>query len=217
MAKKKYEWWLTEDGQAMLATLARRGLTDEELADAMHISRSTLAVWKQTYPDISDTLTQNKQIADAKIENVIFDALLNGQTTKTTTSKMVKEDPNVLKAKRARRLNELKVDPACEGWGKAELTEQVLLDVPTWIEIPQTVMETHTPPNIASAMKWMRNRDPEHWTDTSYRELNNAQAEKAKADAELARVKADQASDLTAPITVNVTMPPNDDEETEDE
>ena len=56
MAKGKYEKWLEPDGLLLLEGWARSGLTDEQIAKNMGISRSTLNDWKNKYPDISDTL-----------------------------------------------------------------------------------------------------------------------------------------------------------------
>lgn len=42
MAKGKYEQWLTEEGLLQLEAWARNGLTDEQIAANIGISRSTL-------------------------------------------------------------------------------------------------------------------------------------------------------------------------------
>jgi len=72
MAKGKYEYWLTEDGLLLLAAWARDGLTDEQIAKNCGISRSTLALWKDKYSDISDALKKGKEIADIEVENALF-------------------------------------------------------------------------------------------------------------------------------------------------
>lgn len=46
MAKGKYEYWLTPEGLLKLEGWARDGLTDEQIAHNMGISRSTLNKWK---------------------------------------------------------------------------------------------------------------------------------------------------------------------------
>ena len=42
MAKGKYEYWLSDEGKLRLAAWARDGLTDDDIAANMGISRSTL-------------------------------------------------------------------------------------------------------------------------------------------------------------------------------
>lgn len=43
----KYEKWLTPDGLVRIGGWARDGLTDEQIAHNMGISRSTLNAWKK--------------------------------------------------------------------------------------------------------------------------------------------------------------------------
>ncbi|MCD8090351.1 MAG: helix-turn-helix domain-containing protein [Clostridiales bacterium] len=72
MAKGKYQKWLTEEGLILLEGWARDGLSDEEIAKKMGVSRSTLNEWKNKYSDISDTLKKGKEVADYEIENALF-------------------------------------------------------------------------------------------------------------------------------------------------
>jgi len=78
MAKSKHEYWLTKDGQILLRGWAREGLTDEQIANNMGISRSTLAKWKNEISDISDTISAGKEISDFEIENALFESAKNG-------------------------------------------------------------------------------------------------------------------------------------------
>lgn len=72
MAKSKVEYWLTEDGLTLLKGWARDGLTDEQIAKNCNIVRSTLNEWKKKYPDISDAIKKNKELADFEVENALF-------------------------------------------------------------------------------------------------------------------------------------------------
>lgn len=72
MAKGKYQKWLTPDGKLLLEAWARDGLTDEQIATKMGISRSTLADWKIKYPDISDALKRGKEVVDIEVENALL-------------------------------------------------------------------------------------------------------------------------------------------------
>lgn len=56
MAKSKYEAWLTDDGLLRIEGWARDGLTDEQIAHNMGISRKTLAEWKNKYAPIGLSL-----------------------------------------------------------------------------------------------------------------------------------------------------------------
>lgn len=72
MARGKFTYWLTGDGLTLLEGWAREGLTDEQLAEKMDISRSTLSDWKNKFPDISDALKKGKEVVDIQVENALL-------------------------------------------------------------------------------------------------------------------------------------------------
>lgn len=99
MAKGKYEYWLTPEGLLKLEGWARDGLTDEQIAENMGISRSTLNSWKDKYSDISDTLKRGKEVVDRQVENALLKRALgyrydevtmeNGVETKRVTKEVM--------------------------------------------------------------------------------------------------------------------------------
>jgi len=78
VAKGKYEYWLTDDGLLLIAAWARDGLTNEQIANNVSISRETLNQWRNKYPSISDALKKNKEIADIEVENALYRKALCG-------------------------------------------------------------------------------------------------------------------------------------------
>lgn len=105
MAKGKYEYWLTEEGLLLIEGWARDGLTNEQIAQNMGISRSTLHEWKDRYSDISDTLKKGKDVVDRQVENALLKRALgyeyeeikekfegNVMTERTVTKKEVVPD-----------------------------------------------------------------------------------------------------------------------------
>lgn len=78
MAKGKYERWRNEEGQALLKGWARDGLSEEQIARNMGISRSTLSEWKNRFPDISDAIKKGKEVADYEVENALFKKACSG-------------------------------------------------------------------------------------------------------------------------------------------
>ena len=81
MAKGKYQKWLTPDGLILLEGWARNGLTEEQIAHNMGISRETLRVWKNTYSAISDALKRTKEVVDLEVENALYQAAMSGNVT----------------------------------------------------------------------------------------------------------------------------------------
>ena len=88
MAKGKYQEWLTEEGLLQLEAWARDGLTEEQIAHNMGISRKTLYEWKSKYSDICDTLKRGKEVVDIQVENALLKRAL-GYTYKEVTREKV--------------------------------------------------------------------------------------------------------------------------------
>ena len=70
--QKWREWAESEEHQAVLSAWARAGMTDEEIAKQIGISRSTLAEWKKKYAPINAALATGKDFADRLIENSLY-------------------------------------------------------------------------------------------------------------------------------------------------
>ena len=81
MAKGKYEEWLEPDSLLLISAWARDGLTDDQIANNMGISRSTLSEWKRKFPDISDALKKSKAVVDIEVENALYQAAIDGNMT----------------------------------------------------------------------------------------------------------------------------------------
>lgn len=79
--KNKHLYWTSPQGLTLIRGWARDGLTDEEIARNIGISRSTLYEWKKKYPDLSNTLKEGKDYADYEIENALFNAAKAGNVT----------------------------------------------------------------------------------------------------------------------------------------
>nr|DAV18236.1 MAG TPA: terminase small subunit [Caudoviricetes sp.] len=80
----KYTEWLTKEGLIRVQGWARDGLSDEQIAKNIGISRSTLNDWKKRFPDISDTLKKGKDVADREVENALFKRAVGFSYTEET-------------------------------------------------------------------------------------------------------------------------------------
>ena len=72
MAKGKYQKWREPEGLLLLEGLARDGLTDQQIAERMGCSCSTLYDWKSKYPEISEALKRGKEVVDIQVENALL-------------------------------------------------------------------------------------------------------------------------------------------------
>lgn len=64
--------WTNEDALVLLSGWARSGLTFEQIAGNMGISRNTLQNWRKKSREIHEALRVSKEIADCHVENAMF-------------------------------------------------------------------------------------------------------------------------------------------------
>lgn len=81
MAKTTYKDWEAEEKILLLQGWARNGLTNEQIASNMDIVVSTLWEWRKKSPKISNALKIGKNEADIQVENALYKAALEGNTT----------------------------------------------------------------------------------------------------------------------------------------
>lgn len=81
MAKGKYMEWLQPEKLILLQGWARDGLSDEQIAHNMGINAATLYTWKNKYNKINEALKKGKEVADYEVENALYKAALEGNTT----------------------------------------------------------------------------------------------------------------------------------------
>lgn len=54
-------------------SLAIKGATDQDIADAFRVSRRTIIRWRQTYPSFNTACQSGKEVADAKVKKSLFE------------------------------------------------------------------------------------------------------------------------------------------------
>lgn len=71
MAKSKYETHV-KDKLILVEAWARNGLTDEQIAKNLGISKDTFYKYKKEYTDFSDSLKRGKEVVDIEVENALL-------------------------------------------------------------------------------------------------------------------------------------------------
>lgn len=182
MAKGKYKKWLEPDNLTKLEGWARDGLKDTQIADNMGINVSTLYTWKNRYSEINEALKKGKEVVDYEIENSLI-STMKKHTLTTTQYKMVKKDKLVLQAERKKFANMYKLEhPEAT---KMQILIAVAEHIPVYEQIPYVKTVTEVDPNISSMIFWLKNRRPEKYRDQTFKKLNEAQARKAIAEANI--------------------------------
>lgn len=80
MAKSKYESHVLPNLE-LVKMWARNGLTDDEIAEKLGISRDRFYYYKKHFSDFSDALKENKEYADLQVEQALFKAAMDGNVT----------------------------------------------------------------------------------------------------------------------------------------
>ena len=68
----KYLDWLEPERLELITGWSRRGLSMEQIAHNMGISKPTLINWKYNYPEIKKALSIGREVADMMVENALF-------------------------------------------------------------------------------------------------------------------------------------------------
>ena len=137
MAKSKAEKWLEPDGLLRIEGWARDGLTEEQIAKNMGVSRSTLSDYKVKYPDILRAIKNSKEVADREVENALFNKA-NGYTVKLKKPMKVRH---------------------------VEYDEQTGRKIAEYERIEYIEEEVHVPADTTAQIFWLKNRKPNEWRD----------------------------------------------------
>lgn len=85
IAKGKYQKWLEADNLILIEDWARQGLTDEQIAKNIGISKVTFYDWLKKYPNISNSLKKGKAPIDFEVENALLKRALGFEYEETET------------------------------------------------------------------------------------------------------------------------------------
>lgn len=203
MAHAEYKKWLEPDNLTKLRSWARDGLTNEQIAKKIGVKRQTFQRWLSTYSDMSDALKKGKEIVDAEIEDSLI-SIMKKHTVTTTQYKMVKKDAFNLKAERSKFANIYKLDHP--NATKEEIGIAVAEHVDVYEKIPISKTVTEVDPNASAIIFWLKNRRPDIYRDQTFQKLNEANARKTLAEAQLseAQLKAIEESDDPSNKTIIV-------------
>ncbi len=135
-APPKYARWLTDDGILLLCAWARKGLTDQQLADNIGVSRSTLNEWKKRFPQIAEALANSKAEADMHVENALYKNAVG----------YVYEEEVAFKVRR--------IEYGKDGKKRVEKEE-----------LQSTTVKRWHPGETGAQAFWLKNRLPEDWKD----------------------------------------------------
>jgi len=161
MAKGKYQDWLTSEGLLKLEAWARDGLTDEQIARNIGISRSTLAEWKNKYPDISDTLKKGKEVVDIQVENALLKRALGYEYKERKYEQIAMSDAEYYALQKV-TMQKYKLEHPEATLEEIKLVE---LGVSRYKTILVEEKTKEVVPDTTAQIFWLKNRKPTEWRD----------------------------------------------------
>ena len=151
MARAKYQEWINDpDKKTLLSGWARKGLSDQQIAKNIGISRATLNEWREKYPDISDTLKKGKEVADAEVENALYLKCIGHKVQLKKTFKVKKIEYNDA--------------------GKKIKEEE---------NLETGAGEVYIPPDTKAIIFWLTNRMREDWKERQNTQMEQEETEES--------------------------------------
>lgn len=138
MAKSK--WPEVEAKIYLVERWCREGLTEKQIAGRLGISVTTLEDYKKKHPKFLEALKNNKELADYKVEDSLFD-------------KCVGRYVEVEKAFKCKKVYYDKNGKRCE-------KEEVVVKM----------VKEFVPPDTMAIAIWLNNRRPENWRRNANKE-----------------------------------------------
>ena len=77
----KIQEWLEEDKLILLEGWARDGLSEDQIAKNMGITRPTLWDWKKKEINIFNALKKGREVVDFEVENALYKSAMEGNVT----------------------------------------------------------------------------------------------------------------------------------------
>lgn len=123
--------------------LAELGATNDQIAEALHISPDTLNQWRIRYPDFSESIKTGKDKTDDEVELSLLSRAKGMKVKKVRIIQIGDE--------------RLEVDGDGREWRVTAKRKEM--------------SEDEIPPDTAAAFIWLKNRRPAHWKDKQVQEI----------------------------------------------
>lgn len=160
-AKGKYTEWLTNEGLLKIEGWARDGLTNEQIAQNIGITQSTLYDWQKKYSEISEALKRGKDIIDRQVENALLKRALGYEYTERTYIQVDMKGEEFHAFKTA-YMNRYKLEHPEATTEELRLVE---LQIPRTKSVLDQEKTKEVIPDTTAQIFWLKNRKPNEWRD----------------------------------------------------
>lgn len=135
MATGKYKEWLTMEKLQQIKWWASKGLSDEQIATNIGISRKTLYTWVNNHSDIGNAIKKGREVATEEVENALY--------KKATGYYVDVKKPIKIK--------------------KSEFKDGK--KVKEYEEVVEVIEQIYIAPETGAQVFWLKNRKKEDWKD----------------------------------------------------
>ena len=160
-ARGKYVEWLTNEGLIKIEGWARDGLTNEQIAQNIGITQSTLYEWQKKYSEISEALKRGKDIVDRQVENALLKRALGYEYTEKTYIQVEMKGEEFHAFKTA-YMNRYRLE---HPEATAEELRLVELQLPRTKSVLDQEKTKEVVPDTTAQIFWLKNRKPTEWRD----------------------------------------------------
>jgi transcriptional regulator with XRE-family HTH domain len=128
--------------------MARCGLTGEQIAAELGVSRSTLNLWAKLHAELSDALKEGRAHADALVEDSLYQRATGYDYNNTEVRQVTTEEE---------RPADKDDDSRAARLGGTQKVSRTVRTVKT--------IKYHCPPDVVACIFWLKNRQPARWRD----------------------------------------------------
>ncbi|WMJ79550.1 helix-turn-helix domain-containing protein [Clostridium sp. MB40-C1] len=139
MAKSKYETNV-KDKLILIEGWARNGLTDEQIAKNLGISKTTFYKYIKEHNELSERLKKGKEVIDFEVENALLKRALGYEYEEVTRERKVKKDAR----------------------GNIMVN---IHGLPCYEMVVTKTIKKEVNPDTTAQIFWLKNRKPKEWRD----------------------------------------------------
>lgn len=155
--------WLEPDKLILLKGWAKDGLTMDQLAERIGISRRTLYNWQEKHVPILHALRAGKEVADYEVSNSLHKRATGYSYDENTYERVTmgrEEYDEIVEA-------ELAIWNKKNPKASRDERDRFILSIPRTKLIVTKRVTKHVPPDTRAAMFWLTNRRPDAWKSES--------------------------------------------------
>lgn len=144
MVTGRYERWLERHSLERVRRLAEEGYTLAEIAAELDTDEKTLRKWQKKHPELAEAIALGREGADFEVVRALYKKATGYNVALNKTYKLRKIDYDPDTGKKLREYE----------------------------EIATGVDETYVPADLRAETFWLKNRQPDRWSDKPDRALD---------------------------------------------